>query len=66
MVLKGLYVVAYSVIFRVWRSKLDYLCLKPYLDGNCFSSDFQHLQGVVGDFNAVQIQDVGVYLSPPP
>ncbi len=29
-------------------------------------SDFHHLQGVVGDFNAVRIQDVGVFLSPPP
>ncbi len=28
-------------------------------------SDFHHLQGVVGDFNAVRIQDVGVFLSPP-
>ncbi len=29
-------------------------------------SDFHHLQGVVGDLIAVRIQDVGVFLSPPP
>ncbi len=29
-------------------------------------NDFHHLQGVVGDFNAVRIQDVCVFLSPPP
>ncbi len=29
-------------------------------------SDFHHIQGVVGDLIAVRIQDVGVYLSPPP
>ncbi len=28
-------------------------------------SDVHHLQGVVGDFNAVRIQDVSVFLSPP-
>ncbi len=28
--------------------------------------DLHHLQGVVGDFNAVRIQDVGVFLSTPP
>ncbi len=28
-------------------------------------SDFHHIQGVVGEFNAVRIQDVGVFLSPP-
>ncbi len=42
---------------------------KPYSDGNCFSgdvSDFHHIQGVVGDLIAVRIQDVGVFLSPPP
>ncbi len=27
-------------------------------------SDFHHIQGVVGDLIAVQIQDVGVFLSP--
>ncbi len=29
-------------------------------------SDFHHIQGVVGDLIAVRIQDVGVFLSPPP
>ncbi len=29
-------------------------------------SDFHHIQGVVGDFNAVRIQNVGVFLSPSP
>ncbi len=29
-------------------------------------SDFHHIQGVVGDFNVVRIQDVGVFLSPTP
>ncbi len=29
-------------------------------------SDFHHIQGVVGDLIAVWIQDVGVFLSPPP
>ncbi len=29
-------------------------------------SDFHHIQGVVGDLIAVRIQDVCVFLSPPP
>ncbi len=29
-------------------------------------SDFHQIQGVVGDLIAVRIQNVGVYLSPPP
>ncbi len=29
-------------------------------------SEFHHIQGVVGDLIAIRIQDVGVYLSPPP
>ncbi len=29
-------------------------------------SDFHHIQGVVGDLIAVRIQDVSVFLSPPP
>ncbi len=29
-------------------------------------SDFHHIQGVVGDLIAIRIQDVGVFLSPPP
>ncbi len=30
------------------------------------ASDFHHIQGVVGDLIAIRIQNVGVYLSPPP
>ncbi len=29
-------------------------------------SDFHHIQGVVGDLIALRIQDVRVFLSPPP
>ncbi len=67
-----------KVGFRV-NTDVGYLqySLKP--DGNCFSSpirtvivsqgdvsDFHHIQGEVGDLIAVRIQDVGVFLSPPP
>ncbi len=30
------------------------------------ASDFHHIQGVVADLITVRIQDVGVFLSPPP
>lgn len=43
-------------------------CQKPYSDANCFSWGrmlISTLQGLVCDFIAVQLQNVGVFLPPP-
>ncbi len=44
----------------------DYSPIRTVIVSQGDASDFHHIQGVVGDLIAVRIQDVGVFLPPPP
>ncbi len=44
----------------------DYSPIRTVIVSQGDESDFHHIQGVVGDLIAVRIQDVCVFLSPPP
>ncbi len=51
---------------RTHKVKQDYSPIRTVIVSQGDVSDFHHIQGVVGDLIAVRIQDVGVFLSPPP
>ncbi len=48
------------------KARQDYSPIQMVIVSQGEVSDFHHIEGVVGDLIAVRIQDVGVFLSPPP
>ncbi len=54
-----------TLIGFVWKKKVI-SPIRTVIVSQGDVSDFHHIQGVVGDLIAIRIQDVGVFLSPPP